>query len=63
MFYGISTTGAQNANATAYETGVGWVGITTYKDQHGTLRVKKEVLLQCLESRLATYLLSLMLSN
>ena len=42
--YGISTTGAQNANATAYETGVGWVGITTYKDQHGTLRVKKEVL-------------------
>ena len=42
--YGISTTGAQNANATAYETGVGWVGITTYTDQHGTLRVKKEVL-------------------
>ena len=42
--YGISTTGAQSANATAYETGVGWVGITTYNDQHGTLRVKKEVL-------------------
>ena len=42
--YGISTTGAQSANATAYETGVGWVGITTYNDQHGNLRVKKEIL-------------------
>ena len=42
--YGISTTGAQSANGTAFETGVGWVGITTYKDQHGTLRVKKETL-------------------
>ena len=42
--YGISTTGAQSANGTAFETGVGWVGITTYMDQHGTLRVKKEVL-------------------
>ena len=42
--YGISTTGSQNASGTAYETGVGWVGITTYEDQHGTLRVKKEVL-------------------
>jgi hypothetical protein len=42
--YGISTTGAQTANGTAYETGVGWVGITTYTDQHGTLRVKKEIL-------------------
>ena len=42
--YGISTTGSQNASGTAYETGVGWVGITTYKDQHGTLRVKKEIL-------------------
>tara|TARA_B100000902_G_scaffold116303_1_gene117091 strand:- start:19 stop:576 length:558 start_codon:yes stop_codon:yes gene_type:complete len=42
--YGISTTGSQSASGTAYETGVGWVGITTYKDQHGTLRVKKEIL-------------------
>ena len=42
--YGISTTGAQSANGTAYEAGVGWVGITTYLDQHGTLRVKKETL-------------------
>ena len=42
--YGISTTGAQSANGSAFETGVGWVGITTYMDQHGTLRVKKEVL-------------------
>jgi len=42
--YGISAAGAQGANGTAYETGVGWVGITTYTDQHGTLRVKKETL-------------------
>ena len=42
--YGISTTGSQNAADTAFETGVGWVGITTYNDQHGTLRVKKEIL-------------------
>ena len=42
--YGISTTGSQSASGTAYETGVGWVGITTYTDQHGTLRVKKETL-------------------
>ena len=42
--YGISTTGAQESNATAYETGVGWVGITTYKDNGGNLRVKKEIL-------------------
>jgi len=42
--YGISAAGAQGANGTAYETGTGWVGITTYTDQHGTLRVKKETL-------------------
>lgn len=42
--YGISTTGSQGASGTAYETGVGWVGITTYTDTHGTLRVKKEIL-------------------
>lgn len=42
--YGVAKQGAQNANATAYETGVGWVGVTTYNDQHGNYRVKKEVL-------------------
>jgi len=42
--YGISTAGSQSASGTAYESGVGWVGITTYNDQHGTLRVKKEIL-------------------
>lgn len=42
--YGISTTGSQTASGTAFESGVGWVGITTYNDQHGTLRVKKEIL-------------------
>ena len=42
--YGISTAGAQDASGTTYETGVGWVGITTYLDNAGNLRVKKEVL-------------------
>ena len=32
------------AAGTQYETGVGWVGITTYNDNSGALRVKKEVL-------------------
>ena len=44
FIYGISTSGAQGANATAFETGVGWVGITTYNDTDGNLRVKKEIL-------------------
>ena len=42
--YGISTAGAQDANATTYEVGVGWVGVTTYVDNAGNLRVKKEIL-------------------
>ena len=42
--YGVAKQGAQNANATVYETGVGWVGVTTYNDQHGNYRVKKEIL-------------------
>jgi hypothetical protein len=42
--YGISTAGAQDANGTTYEVGVGWVGVTTYVDTHGNLRVKKEIL-------------------
>ena len=42
--YGISTSGSQNAAETAFETGVGWVGIQTYIDNGGNLRVKKEIL-------------------
>lgn len=44
FIYGISTSGSQAAAATQYETGVGWVGITTYNDTDGNLRVKKEIL-------------------
>ena len=29
---------------TAYETGAGWVGVQTYMDTNGSLRVKKEIL-------------------
>ena len=42
---GISTAGVENALKSAYEPSHGgWVGVTTYVDQHGELRVKKEVL-------------------
>jgi len=42
--YGISTSGSQAALTSAYEVGVGWVGVTTYTDNHGNARVKKEIL-------------------
>ena len=42
--YGISTTGSQAALTSVYEVGTGWVGVTTYVDTHGNLRVKKEIL-------------------
>ena len=42
--YGISTSGSQEAATTQFETGVGWVGIQTYMDTDGNLRVKKEIL-------------------
>ena len=42
--YGISTAGSQEASGTQYETGVGWVGVQTYVDNGGNLRVKKEIL-------------------
>ena len=32
------------ATGTQFETGVGWVGVTTYNDNTGALRVKKEIL-------------------
>lgn len=41
---GLSTIGAQHANQTQFETGTGWVGVTTYTDMHGNLRVKKDLL-------------------
>jgi len=42
--YGVAKGGSQASSGTAYETGAGWVGVTTYTDTHGTLRVKKEIL-------------------
>jgi len=42
--YGVSEAGSENAIATQYETGVGWVGVTTYMGNDGELRVKKEIL-------------------
>lgn len=42
--YGISTS-AYSDVSTAYRTsGEGWVGVTTYIDTHGNLRVKSEIL-------------------
>jgi len=41
---GVGTDGQQLSVGTKFETGAGWVGVTTYTDQHGTLRVKKEIL-------------------
>mgnify|MGYP001205685375 FL=1 len=42
--YGVAAEGADVTSGTSYETGVGWVGVTTYNDNEGTLRVKKEIL-------------------
>jgi len=43
--YGIGTTSGYGATSTAYRTnGAGWVGVTTYTDTHGKLRVKSEIL-------------------
>ena len=42
--YGVSKLESQQAATTSFETGVGWVGVTTYNDMNGTLRVKKETL-------------------
>ena len=47
QIYGISTA-SQNAWGAATDEyrlpGAGWVGVTTYNDMHGNLRVKKEIL-------------------
>ena len=42
--YGIASGGVDTVSGTSYETGVGWVGVTTYNDNEGNLRVKKEIL-------------------
>ena len=48
LVYGISTAASGQAQATTtspfYRPGEGWVGITTYLDNGGNLRVKKEIL-------------------
>ena len=48
LVYGISTAASGQAQATTtsayYNTNEGWVGITTYLDNGGNLRVKSEVL-------------------
>ena len=42
--YAVAGAGSSDASGTVYETGVGWVGVTTYTDNAGNLRVKKEIL-------------------
>ena len=40
--YGVGAAGT--STGTQFETGIGWVGVTTYNDNEGNLRVKKEIL-------------------
>jgi len=42
--YSVDKNAVAQAEGTAYETGVGWVGMKKYTDTHGTVRVKKEIL-------------------
>ena len=43
--YGVAAGGADQAAGTAYDLDhTGWVGVTTYVDNAGNLRVKKETL-------------------
>jgi len=42
--YGVDKDGVSRTETTKYETGAGWVGVSTYMDNHGNLRVKKEIL-------------------
>lgn len=43
--YGVGTTSGYSGSSTKYRTnGSGWVGILTYRDMHGNLRVKSETL-------------------
>ena len=50
--YGVGKTGVEDASGGVYETSAGWVGVTTYIDTDGNLRVKKEVL--CAMSGIST---------
>tara|TARA_B100000287_G_scaffold212204_1_gene200329 strand:- start:70 stop:666 length:597 start_codon:yes stop_codon:yes gene_type:complete len=40
----VADAGVTAAEGTAYQTGAGWVGVQTYMDNAGELRVKKEIL-------------------
>ena len=42
--YGIAQGGQEDSVGTIFQTSAGWVGVTTYRDNLGELRVKKEVL-------------------
>jgi hypothetical protein len=43
--YGVADAGAASAQGTKYQlTHAGWVGVTTYNDNTGALRVKTETL-------------------
>ena len=42
--YGVAQGGVDDAQGGTYATGAGWVGVTTYLQDDGTLRVKKEIL-------------------
>ena len=42
--YAVSAVESVEASGTQYESGVGWVGVQTYVDSGGNLRVKKEIL-------------------
>ena len=53
--YAVSAVESVEASGTQYESGVGWVGVQTYVDSGGNLRVKKEIL--CAMSGISTCLL------
>ena len=55
--YAVSAVESVEASGTQYESGVGWVGVQTYVDSGGSLRVKKEIL--CAMSGITTGNLSL----
>ena len=42
--YAVAAEEVSDSAGGQYETGSGWVGVTTYMDNHGNLRVKKEVM-------------------
>ena len=42
--FGVADAGLTEAEGGQYATGAGWVGVQTYMDTNGSLRVKKEIL-------------------